>query len=425
MIFRAAAYFFIFLWSGVACADDTRDRLALVIGNAAYQRATLKNPVSDAKLMAERLRSLGFEVFPAYDASQRDMKRALQNFSATLHKRGKPVIAFIFYAGHGVQLKAENYLVPIDEHIENEGDVDLDTISLSSVMSVLSNTKLQLSVVVLDSCRDNPFAFSRSIERGLARADAPIGSLVAFSTSPGKVAFDGQGDNSYYTAALAKALTEPGLKIEDVFKSVRKSVRAQTHNEQTPWESTSLVDDFYPAGQTVSGNETLITKKSSRIAKSEQPSKPELSAAPSQETLKISDAELQKELTTISDKIAVSTRRLEQLHELSERWDSMTNQLLKAMSAVDEQNARCVSVESDSERADCSRAAKLQRERAARIMEERTRLTDAIKDSAQETQVIAISLDELRARKKALEQLAGVNLDEIKNRISNFHKEPF
>ncbi len=229
-----------------------KNPIALVIGNSAYKRSALANPVSDARLMADKLKAQGFEVFASYDAGQRDMKRVVQNFAASLRERGNNVVAFIFYAGHGVQVKGENYLIPVDEQIKSEADVDIDAVSLSSIMSMLENTQTRLAIVVLDACRDNPFGYARGGSRGLARVDALSGSLVAFSTAPGKAALDGpDGGNSYFTAALAQAMAEPGLKIEEVFKKVRIAVREKTKGEQTPWESTSLTGDFYPAGEKV------------------------------------------------------------------------------------------------------------------------------------------------------------------------------
>ena len=248
----AAICLLIVIFANAAFADDAKNQVALVIGNSAYKRAALTNPVNDAKLMAERLKAQGFEVFAFYNADQRDVKRAVQGFSSTLRERGKDVVAFIFYAGHGVQVKGENYLIPVDEQIKSEADVDIDAVSLSSIMSMLENTQTRLAIVVLDACRDNPFGHARGGLRGLARVDAPSGSLVAFSTAPGKAALDGpDGGNSYFTAALAQALAEPGLKIEEVFKKVRIAVREKTKGEQTPWELTSLTGDFYPAGKTL------------------------------------------------------------------------------------------------------------------------------------------------------------------------------
>ncbi len=272
-----------------AFAEEAHNRVALVIGNSAYHRAPLANPVNDARLIAAKLKAQGFEVFDSYDAGQRDMKRAVQTFAATLRERGKNAVAFIFYAGHGVQVKGENYLIPVDEQIKSEGDIDIDSVSLSSIMSMLENAETRLAVVVLDACRNNPFGYARGGERGLARVDAPSGSLVAFSTSPGKAALDGPATgNSYFTAALAQAMAEPGLKIEEVFKKVRVAVREQTHNEQTPWESTSLTGDFYPAGETVAIPEP---PKQIAAAKSvvEAP-RPNMPPSPSQEASRQPDS---------------------------------------------------------------------------------------------------------------------------------------
>jgi WD40 repeat protein len=250
---RAAIFLFLVLCAGAALADGAKNRVALVIGNSAYKRSALANPVNDARVMAEKLKAQGFDVFVSYDAGHREMRRAVQSFSATLREHGKDVIAFIFYAGHGMQVNGENYLIPVDERIDSEADVDNESVRLSWLMSILKEGKARLAIVVLDACRDNPFAATRGGPRGLAGVDAPRGSLIAFSTSPGKTAPDGpEGGNSYYTAALAQAMTEPGLEIEKVFKKVRSEVDEKTRGEQTPWESTSLTGDFYPAGEKAS-----------------------------------------------------------------------------------------------------------------------------------------------------------------------------
>jgi uncharacterized caspase-like protein len=238
------------LQMGGASIARAENRLALVIGNSAYKRAPLRNATSDARLMADKLRALKFEVSSYYDVGQKDMKRAATTFSSRLKESGADTVAFIYYSGHGVQMKGENYLIPIDENITVEGDVDIEAVSTSSLMSILEHAGNRLNIVVLDACRTNPFGYARSGERGLARIDAPSGSLVAFATAPGKSAKDGEGGNSPYTSALAQTLGEPGLPIELAFKKARNIVVATTKGEQTPWESTSLQgEDFYPAGR--------------------------------------------------------------------------------------------------------------------------------------------------------------------------------
>ena len=224
-------------------------RVALVIGNGAYKTAPLANAVNDARLIAERLQAERFEIFSYYNASQKEMKRAVVEFTSAVRNGGRDTVAFIYYAGHGVQVNGENYLIPSDASIDNEADVDIESVGVSSLMSALERVETRLKIVVLDACRTNPFGYARSAARGLARIDAPSGSIVAFSTAPGKAAQDGEGGNSLYTSALAAALAEPGLKIEEVFKKARVAVATSTQGEQTPWESTSLMGDFYPAGE--------------------------------------------------------------------------------------------------------------------------------------------------------------------------------
>lgn len=237
----------------VVSAASAQQKLALLIGNSKYQKATqLDNPVNDVKLMSGVLQKQGFAVNLHTDVDSRSMKRALSAFFHKVRSAGKDSVVVVYYAGHGVQVRGTNYLVPVDAEIESEAEVDLDAVKADSIMEMVSQAGSALNVVILDACRNNPFRGFRSAARGLAQVDAPAGTLVAFSTAPGSVARDGpRGGNSPYTAALAKAIVEPGLKIEDVFKRVRQIVTGETKNAQVPWESSSLVGDFYPAGRGV------------------------------------------------------------------------------------------------------------------------------------------------------------------------------
>lgn len=224
-------------------------RLALVIGNSAYRTAPLPNPVNDAALMAETLAGLGFAVKLHTDLTRRDMRRAIVDFGQTLEEAPSGSVALIYYAGHGIRIDGENYLIPVDAEISDPLDVKIEGVQASTVLETLNRYE-GLNIVVLDACRNNPFeGGTRSGGGGLARMDAPTGTLVAFSTAPGRVAEDGDGSNSPYTRALARSMQIPGLKVEDVFKRVRVEVLERTSNRQVPWESSSLIGDFYFNGQ--------------------------------------------------------------------------------------------------------------------------------------------------------------------------------
>ena len=228
-----------------AAAATDEARIALVIGNSKYKTSPLRNPVNDARLMAKTLRSLGFEVIERTDATQKAMKQAMRRFSRQLSKAGDNAVGLFYYAGHGVQVDGRNYLIPIDANIELEGDVDIESIDANSVLRAMDQARARVNFVILDACRNNPFARGfRSATRGLARMDAPSGSLIAYATAPGDVAVDGDGVNSPYTAALAKSMQTPGVPAELMFKQVRLDVQAATNERQTTWEASSLTGNF-------------------------------------------------------------------------------------------------------------------------------------------------------------------------------------
>jgi uncharacterized caspase-like protein len=221
-------------------------RVALVIGNADYQSAgRLANPANDAKAITKALQSVDFEVQDLTDLTRLGMGRALSEFANTVAAKGKDTVALVFYAGHGLQIEGENYLVPTDASIEREADVPLSTMRLADVMKALETLPSKMRIVVLDACRNNPFTtLQKTTGRGLAIVDAPPGSIVAYSTSPGAEALDGTGSNSPYTSALVEVIKERGLPIEQVFKSVRLKVNKVTDGRQVPWESSSLTANF-------------------------------------------------------------------------------------------------------------------------------------------------------------------------------------
>lgn len=253
---------------GMTCSASADKRVALVIGNSQYLHTQrLVNPENDARLIASILREQGFEVLDHQNLDFKGMKRAIRAYTTKLESHGKDTVGLIFYAGHGLQSDGRNYLVPVDAQIEKEGDVEIETISSQSLLSGVTFAGNRLNIIILDACRNNPYrGVFRSASRGFARMDAPVGSIVAFSTAPGTVAADGSSTNSPYTAALAKAMVEPGLKIEEAFKRVRAAVYAKTGGKQVPWESSSIFGDFFFAGKRTADKPARVQKLMSPAA---------------------------------------------------------------------------------------------------------------------------------------------------------------
>jgi TRAP-type mannitol/chloroaromatic compound transport system permease large subunit len=219
-------------------------RLALVIGNSRYDSVALANPENDANAMARTLKSLGFDVEKLTNATRTEMERAIIRFGRRLRK--SRAIGLFYYAGHAVQVGGRNYLIPLGNSIETVEEIRVESVDLEYVLARMDAAANPLNVVILDACRDNPFGFSTlNVSTGLASVDAPMGTIIAYATAPGKVAADGEGGNGLYTGQLIQAMELPGTKIEDAFKQVRREVAKQTNGLQVPWESSSLTRDFY------------------------------------------------------------------------------------------------------------------------------------------------------------------------------------
>ena len=224
-------------------------RLALVIGNANYINSNaLRNPINDAEAVSSALRDVGFTVLKYLNADLKTMKKAMDLFGEKLQEYN---VGLFYYAGHGMQVKGNNYLIPIDASLKVEQDVDYDCIDAGRLLGKMEAAGSKTNIVILDACRDNPFARSwegRSIgkgEAGLAFMNAPSGTIIAYATSPGKIAADGTGKNGIYTEAVLKYIKVPSIPIEDFFKYVRVEVENKTNKTQTPWESTSLKGNFF------------------------------------------------------------------------------------------------------------------------------------------------------------------------------------
>ena len=258
-----------------AQAVSATPRIALVFGNAAYTAPdrALKNPVSDARLMARTLRELKFDVRLREDMDRRSMLAALQEFEETLRKTKG--IGLLYFAGHGVQVNGRNYIVPIGANLVRDVDAQKNALDVDAILQSLRDTGAKLNIVVLDACRNNPLlATGRGMngmnggkaQPGLAPMRPPEGALVAFATEPGRLASDGKdAGNGLYTRHLARWIKEPNITLEQVFKRTREAVQTESQGEQIPTEYSVLTGaDLYLASPTAiaSGPDTVAQSPS-------------------------------------------------------------------------------------------------------------------------------------------------------------------
>lgn len=244
MIKKIAFASFLFFLSTLVYSQEKR--LALVIGNCNYEHAVpLSNPVNDADAIAETLQLLGFDVMKYSNSSQKDMKKAIDSFGEKMKKYN---VGLFFFAGHGIQVDGYNYLIPVDANVKEEYDAEYNCVNTGRVLAKMEASEANTNIIILDACRNNPFkkGWTRSLSaKGLAFMEAPTGTLIAYSTSPGNTASDGTGEYGLYTESLLKYIGDPDLNVLQVFQQTRKVVKEKSNGEQVPWESTSLIDDFY------------------------------------------------------------------------------------------------------------------------------------------------------------------------------------
>ena len=224
-------------------APDTRRRLALVIGNNSYQSmATLNNAVNDAREMTKALKQVNFEVLSYENLDKRRMEDVMREF---VGKLGRNDVGLFYFSGHGIQHDNKNYLIPVRENVKKTSDVPYEGVDVDRIMANLKDAQNSMNIVILDACRSTLSDSRGGLSRGLTVIEAPQGSIIAFATSPGKTAADGDGGNSPYTKNLIRAMQLKGVQIEQVFKEVRQAVIKETNGEQTPSETSYLVGDFY------------------------------------------------------------------------------------------------------------------------------------------------------------------------------------
>ena len=218
-------------------------RYALVIGNGDYKSSPLKNSVNDANDIATTLQRLNFNVSKIIDANQKDMYWAIREFGQRLDEDD---VGLFYFAGHGMQVKGTNYLIPVGSEIEAEDEVQFRAIDTAMVLAKMESAGNNLNIIILDACRNNPFARSfRSSYRGLARMDAPMGSMLVYATAPGSVAADGDGGNGLFTHSLLNYIEKPNLSLEEVIRQTRADVVKSSDRRQVPWSSSSMLEAFY------------------------------------------------------------------------------------------------------------------------------------------------------------------------------------
>jgi uncharacterized caspase-like protein len=224
------------------------NKYALVIGNKDYKVGPLPNATNDANDLAELLKQKNFTVEKVINGTRLEIRNAIRDFSNKIASGG---VGLFYYSGHGVQVDGDNYLVPIDADYDYKEEVPDVCVNVSYILRSMEASNNRLNILILDACRNSPFkSFSRSGEKGMVRLEAPTGSIIAYSTAPGRTASDGTGRNGLYTSKLMKYMNVPGMKIEDIFKQVRIEVTKESNQMQIPWESNSLMGDFYFTGQT-------------------------------------------------------------------------------------------------------------------------------------------------------------------------------
>ncbi|MFN8256325.1 MAG: caspase family protein [Bacteroidales bacterium] len=246
-----SVFFFIIISS---FSQNIEKRIALIIGNNTYNNAPLKNPVNDANLMASTLQGLGFTVIKKINANRTQMAQAITDFWSKL---GNYNVALFFYAGHGVQVNGVNYLIPVDATMNTQDMVSFEAISVNEVVSKFEEYPQNTNIVILDACRNNPFrSWARSGARGFKAMNPGSGTIIAFATSEGATASDGEGSNGLFTEKLVKHLSKP-IPIETVFKNTRVDVQKASGGNQSPQEWTKLTGEFY------------FTKKSASVISNE------------------------------------------------------------------------------------------------------------------------------------------------------------
>ncbi|GAX41227.1 peptidase C14 caspase catalytic subunit p20 [Tolypothrix sp. NIES-4075] len=321
-------------------AVASQKRVALVIGNSRYLPGMeLNNPINDAEDMSKVLRELGFDVIKVVDADKKQMEIALEKFH---YKLAQGSVGMFYYAGHGLQVDGENYLIPTDAKLITQKDVVYEALPVGKVQNIMEESKTDVNIIILDACRDNPFSrrWNRSTAaRGLAPIETASGFYIAFATRPGAVASDGGSKNGTFTSYLLKYIKTPNITIENLFKKVRQGVFEETNKRQIPWDSSSLIGEFSFNPVSTATN----TPPPTPIAKptiSPTLLVPNISLI--QRIQSIQSIERMREASTISiPKISLTQQQQTQIKQIRANADKQIKQVL-----TDEQNIQIAAVRS-------------------------------------------------------------------------------
>ncbi len=248
--FRQTFFLLLLLWAG--CFHSAwAARHALVIGNNAYPSSELLSAVNDARDVAATLRSSGYDVLLRENVTREALFQAIREFGGKLRDGD---VAVFYYAGHAIQVRDRNYLIPVDARVKQEDDISYYSLDLAEVLQRMDRIRTRANILILDACRDNPFASTvRFSSVGLAQMSAPSGTLIAYATAPGQVAREGSGRNGVYTKHLLRHMSNPGQPVELTLRRVREGVMAETRGAQVPWDSSSLRGEIVLAGEVLVG----------------------------------------------------------------------------------------------------------------------------------------------------------------------------
>ena len=401
--FHAVGLVFVVLWlwhgdSALAAAP----RIALVIGNSAYEIAPpLANPANDAKLIAETLRGLGFDVVERIDADRKTILLAAFDLRRRLKAAGEDAIGLFFYAGHGVQVAGENYIIPLGAEFKQEREIPAKAVSASFVLQMMETADNRVNFFILDASHNNPFPASSDTEtRGLARMSPLTGSLIAYSTGPGIVAADGAGANSPYVLALTEAMQIPGITAELMFKRVRESVLEATNDAQTPWDESSLKG----AGFYFSDDVTLTAaeKEARRLAEAEA-----RRLAAEEEARRQAEAEAETQRLAAEEEVRRQTEAEAEVQRLAAEEETRRLAAAEAQSlAAEEEVIRQAEAEAEAQRLAAEEEARRQAVAAAEAAAEAQRLADeeeVIRQAEAEAEVQRLAAEEEARRLAAAE----------------------